>query len=358
MSNLQIHGLEDMLILESINQSIGIIGFTLLKNESNNFSKFSNKLFNYIDSFGYPYTIKITQSSVNLFLLISTKEIGELIVKVSTLMNRMKKLGPFDSCLIMSPLNHRKTTEQIQSFLSSKIKRTKDPKIIEIKKEYWTFLSLKFSKYDTNHFTGYIKKVLTYPSCSVHLSTRFSNRNARKKKKTQFGIMISFNSLSIKECKDFIEKLTLFSKEYQHKISCVLDFHPYHNVKNAKIAHSIGLTKTTQTAILWNNVLNLEVLIPNVNFQNVLPQDRNSEVLQVTKATQRPYQKISKTQTHKDLIQKVHTPLQAEKSALGIKETEKRSEKEKISPTLSFFGKEVTDEEVELLVKTIPSAPK
>ena len=108
--------------------------------------------------------------------------------------------------------------------------------------------------------------------------------------------MISFNSLSIKECKDFIEKLALFSKEYQHKISCVLDFHSYHDVKNAKIAHFIGLTKTTQTAILWNNVLNLEILIPNI--------------------------------------------------------------KKKTSPTLSFFGKEVTDDEVEQLVKTIPSTPK
>ncbi len=353
MSNLQIHDLEDMIILESTNQSIGIVGFTLLKDENSSFSKFSNKLFNYIDSFGYPYTIKITQYSVNLFLLISAKDIGELIVKVSTLMNRMKKLGPFDSRLIMSPLNHRKTTEQIQSFLSSKIKRTKDPKIVEIKKEYWTFLSLKISKYDSNHFTGYVKKVLTYPSCSIHLSTRFLNRKARKKKKTQFGIVISFNALSIEGCKDFIEKLALFSKEYQHKISGVLNFHSYHDIKNDKILHSIGLTKTTQTAILWNNVLNLEVLIPNVNFQHILPQDRNSEVLQVTETTQ-----SSKTQTHKDLIQKVITPLQVEKNALEIKKTEKRSEKEKISPALSFFGKEVTDDEVKQLVKTIPSAPK
>lgn len=358
MSNLQIHDLEDMFILESTNQSIGIVGFTLLKNEKSNFSKFSNKLFNYIDSFGYPYTIKITQCSVNLFLLISAKDIGELIVKVSTLMNRMKKLGPFDSRLIMSPLNHRKTAEQIQSFLASKIKRTKNPEIVEIKKKYWTFLSLRFSKYDPNHFTGYIKKILTYPSCSIHLSTRFSNRNARKKKKTQFGIQISFNSLSIKGCKDFIEKLALFSKEYQNKFSCILNFHSYHDVKRAKIAHFLGLTKKTKSSILWNNVLNLEVLIPNVNVQNILPHDRNSEVLQVTKRTQKPNQKISETQTHNDLIQKVITPPQEEKKALGIKETEKRSKKEKISPTLSFFGKEVTDEEVEQLVKTIPLAPK
>ena len=132
MSNLQIHDLQDMLILESTYQSIGIVGFTLLKNESSNFSKFSNKLFNYIDSFGYPYTIKITQNSVNLFLLISTKDIGELIVKVSTLMNRMKKLGPFDSRLIMSPLNHRKTTEQIQSFLSSNQERILDISIFKV----------------------------------------------------------------------------------------------------------------------------------------------------------------------------------------------------------------------------------
>ena len=79
MTKFQIHNTDDLITIESKNQAIAIIGFSLSKLEESLPDYLSQKIFNYLDSVRSSYIVQITKSTARLFYLVSAEDVGDVI---------------------------------------------------------------------------------------------------------------------------------------------------------------------------------------------------------------------------------------------------------------------------------------
>ncbi len=337
MSKFQIYDTEELITLESKTQAVAIIGFSVYKVEDSPRKYLSQKILNYLNSFEYTYVTQITQSSIRFFLFVPANSAGNVIEKVSILLNKIDRMGQIDPFLVFTPLNHTNIATSIKALYQEPMKRTEDPRIIRIDSKCLVFTSFSFSEFEKNSARNYIKDLLSYQPSTLNLSNCFSTQKKRKKPATNMMFLHIFSSYE--DGAKFLIDLEKISKRYKQKLSFLLRFHPYNEVKRRKVLFLFGLTNWSKDTFNWSDMINIEEHIPYLSSYKKQPLQR---------------------------VQTIETKTSPVNGILEVKleqiknQTEKVSEKqqEEAPPQPIFqYGRIVTEEDIKKLVKNIPAPP-
>ena len=328
MPKFLIHHTEDLITIESKSQAIAIIGFSLSKLENISQGHLSGRVFNLLDSFDYSYVVQLTKNHVRFFLLLSAQNAGKVIDKVSILLDKIDKLRPVDSLLVLSPLNHSNIASSLQKIEYAPIKKTSNSKIVQIDDRFWVFASLVLSRNNVKYFTKYVKGLLTYKQNVLSLSTRVLK--GKKKKNKLKTIVFSNNFSTFVECEEFLNHLRRISLQYMQKLSFTLKFHAYAEIKRRRSLLFLGLSDETQTLFLWRDIIRIDKFIPNLElYNNTIIQQEHTEK------------------------EKESTISQPENLAAvqAIQIEQPKTGSEPIFP----YGKTISEDEIKELIKKIPS---
>ncbi len=339
MSKFQIHNTEDLITIESKNQAIAIIGFSLSKLEENLPDYLSQKIFNYLDSVRSSYIVQLTKSTAKLFYLVSAEDVGDVINKVSRFLDKIDKVGPIDPLLLASPINHTSIADNLKYLYNSKIKQTENQKIISIGEDFWIFSSISLSSINRRYFSKYVKNLLSYKSSTISLGARFLNQKNRSKKQLNKSILISYKFSTYEEAERFLKQIEKISLQYKQKISFVLRFHSYFEVKRNKIMFLFGFSNQTFSSTLWRDVIKVNSFVPYIKTNDVLKPQK----LDLMKKQKVPLQP------------KNFFPKKEQEIIIGNK-LENKTGKEDYK-TLFPYGKIVSEEEINKLLKDIPPPP-
>ncbi|MFW9851728.1 MAG: hypothetical protein ACFFDS_02190 [Candidatus Thorarchaeota archaeon] len=339
MSKFQIHNTDDLITIESKNQAIAIIGFSLSKLEETLPDYLSQKIFDYLDSVKNPYIVQLTKSTAKMFYLVSAEDVGDVINKVSKFLDKVDKIGPLDPLLLTSPINHTSIANNLKYLYNSKIKQTENQKIISIGKDFWIFSSIILSSINRRYFSKYVKNMLSYKLSTISLGARFSNQKNRSKRKLNKSILISYKFSSFEEAERYLKQIEKISFQYKQKLSFLLRFHSYFEVKRNKIMFLFGFSNQTFSSTLWRDIITVNNFVPYIKTNGVLKSQKS------------------------DLIKKQRVPLQPknffpekEQEILIENKLENKTGKEDYK-TLFPYGKIVSEEEINKLLKNIPPPP-
>lgn len=330
MSQFQIYDTEELITIESKNQAVAIIGFSVYKMESSQNKHLSQKILNYLNSFEYTYVTQITQSSIRFFWFVPANSAGDVIEKVSILLNRMDRMGQIDPFLVFTPLNHTNIAKSIKGFYQEPMKRTEDPRIIKIDNKCLVFTSLLFSEFEKNSVRRYINDLLTYQPSTLNLTKHFSQK---KRRNYSTSIMFSHIFSSYEEGAKFLTHLEKISKRYKQKLSFSLRFHPYNEVKRKKILFLFGLVNSSKDSFNWGDMVSIEEHIPYLRSYKQQPL-QSTQTIEIKSTVTKPIQEVKLEQNILD-NQKNEAPL------------------EPVFP----YGRVVSEEEINKLVKNIPPPP-
>jgi len=228
----------------------------------------------------------------------------------------MDKMGSVDPFLMFSPLNHSNVATFIQSLYKSPMKQTNNPKIVKIGNKYYMFSSLCFTEFKRNYIEKYIKDLLSYKGSTLNLSSRFLKKTKRKTEDSK-SIMFSYNFSSFDESLKFLRHLESISLHYKTHLSFSLRFHSYYEIRRKKLLFLLGTSTYSESSFSWSDFLNIERFIPDIKAKR----------------------KLEKQETIID------------------NQIEQQIEEKKQYQPLTPFGKELPEEEISKLVKTIPPPP-
>lgn len=344
MSKFQAYSTEDIIILESKKQTIAAIGFSLSKQENKPFANLSDNIVNYLNSFGYSYVIRITKSYTRFFLLITAKNPGDVINKVSIILAKMEKLKLSAQQVVVSPLNHSIIMKNLHPNMQSSIKRTKNPRVLNIDDKYWLVYSLIIGQQERNYFTKFLKSLLSLKTSTLNLSLKNMRKNQKGDLKKTNSILITHYFNTIEECENFLNRMKQISTQYQERFSCTLRFHTAHEVKRNIAAYVLGLSPINQPAHHWQDVLKLDRFIPVLT-------NYNRELIDITE--NKIHQKLVTIETGSNKTISEKSSIKTDKkNRVHVKETIMKKQDSLIS-----YGKRVSEEEIEELVETIPATP-
>ena len=330
MSKFQIYHTEDLITIESKRQTIAVIGYSISKTKNTSQARMSQRVFNFLESLNHSYSIQATKTYIRFFIFVSAQDAGEVINKVSILLDRIDRVGPIDSHLVFSPLNHNNIVKYLQTLEYSNIKRTSNPWICQIDNRFWLFSSLIFSQNNSRYFTKYTKSILSHKASVLNLSTQIVKRGGKLKRMRTIVFYNNFSSFV--ECEEYIRHLKRISLQYKQKLSFSMNFHTHREIKRRGFLFFFGLSNENQETSLWNDILRIDMLIPYLEvFSDTAVQEvelKDTEELIATNKEKLPVKKE---------IQKKSVHLQ----------------NDPIFP----YGKEVSKNEIDRLVKNIP-APK
>jgi hypothetical protein len=230
-------------------------------------------------------------------------------------------MGQIDPFLVFTPLNHKNIAQSIKTFYQQPMKRSKDPRIIQINNKYLIFTSVLFSEFEKNSTRSYIKDLLSYQPSTLNLTKHFSSQKKRKNNST--NMMFSHIFSSYDESSKFLIHLEKISKRYKQKLSFSLRFHSYNEVKRKKILFLFGLVNWSKDTFNWGDMINIEEHIPYLRSYKKQP--------------------LESTQTIK-VKPNVIEPVQ---------DSRLNQVKEPVFP----YGKVVSEEDIKKLVKNIPPPP-
>ncbi|MHA1345410.1 MAG: hypothetical protein ACTSVO_13675 [Candidatus Heimdallarchaeaceae archaeon] len=342
MSKFQVYNTEDLIILESKKQTIAVVGFSLSKQENKPFANLSDCIVNYLNSFGYSYIIRITKSYTRFFLLIAAKYPGTVINKVSKLFAKMEKLKPSTEELVIFPLNHSIIMKNLHLNMQSSIKKTKNPRVLYIDDKYWLIYSLIIGQQERNYFTKFLKSLLSLKTSSLNLSVTNVSRKRKGDSKKVNSILITHHFNSIEECENFLNRMKQISTQYHERFSCTLRFHTAREVKQNIFSYILGLSPVNQPVHHWQDVLKLERFVPVLaNYNRELIDINENEIHHKQISIEAGPNKT--TYEENDF---------STESSNEIHVNESDIEKQ---DSLVPYGKRVSEEEIEELVKTIPA---
>ncbi len=330
MSKFQIYNTEDLITIESKRQAIAVIGYSISKTKNTSQVRISQRVFNFLESLNHSYSVQVTKAYVRFFIFVSAQDAGEVINKVSILLDKIDRIGPIDSHLVFSPLNHNNIVKYLQTLEYSTTKKTSNPRICQIDDRFWIFSSMVFSQNNSRYFTKYAKNLLSHKASVLNLSTQIVKRGGKLKRMR--AIVFYNNFSSFVECEEYIKHLKRISLQYKQKLSFSLNFHTRREIKRRGFLFFFGLSNENQDSFLWNDIMRIDKLIPYLEvFSDTTVQEvkveATEEVLTVEKENLPIKKKIQK--------ESVHLP------------------KDPVFP----YGKEVSKSDIDKLVKNIP-APK
>jgi len=368
MSKFQIHSTDDFIILESENQTISVICFSLTKIEDGFQSQFSRRMFSFLDSFGYSYIIQASKSSLKLILVISAANVGDVINKVSTLLEKIRVIKPISPYLIISPTNHTGFAEELLDAYASPLRKTSESRIIKIADKYWIFSSILFPKETNVETLNYFQDLLKIGKSNLNLNSRIKKK--QKNIEHLRNVLISYKGSTFEESIEFLNNLQQLSILYKNRISFTLRFHSLQEIKRSKILFLLGLKNKQQSTNDWSSYFKLEKFIPDI--QSISKRKARRETLPSLKEIDNNNITPKKRLAH--ILKFFRLSNLLEKLSINRKEwLRKRSQKDisykikaenininsksKITKPLVQYGKEVSEKELEKLVKNIPTPP-
>ncbi|MCE7742554.1 MAG: hypothetical protein GOP50_08840 [Candidatus Heimdallarchaeota archaeon] len=373
MSKFQIHNTDDFVILESDSQAISVICFSITKIEDGVLSQLSRRIFNFFDSFGYSYVIQMSKSSLKLILVISAENVGEVINKVSTLLDKMQIIEPLSPYLIISTTNHMRFAEDLMEAYFAPLKKTSESRIIKIANKYWVFSSLVLPKEANGEVIQYFQDLLSFGNCKINLSSK-TTKKQKKNLDSLRNILISYKGSTFEESIEFLNKLQQLSILYKERISFTLRFHSLNEIKRNKVLFLLGLTNKQQTSTDWDAYFKIERFIPNIqtiskrkarkealpshkeiNQTIVTPKNKIIQILQLVKFPSF-IRKRKPGQYEGNRLFSLFGKKQAKDSTYKIKIENINVESKPAKPLVSY-GKEVSEDEMKKLVKNIPTPP-
>ncbi len=371
MSKFQIHNTDDFIILESDNQAISVICFSITKLEDGVLSQLSRRIFNFFDSFGYSYIIQMSEISLKLILVISAENVGEVINKVSTLLDKMQIMEPISPYLIISTTNHLGLAENLMEAYFSPLKKTSESRIIRIADKYHIFSSLVLPKETNSEIMQYFQDLLSFENCTINLSSKI-NKKPKKKFDSSRNVLISFNGKSFEESIEFLNKLQQLSILYKERISFTLRFHSLYEVKRNKVLFLLGLSNKQQVSTNWYNYFKIERFVPNIQRKKKIRKEVFPSYKEIEQTSFSPKKVIlqilqlvgisrsSRSQKHNKYTQNSKFSLFSKRKIkndtykIKIENINVHSKQKK--PLLPY-GKEISDDEMKELVKNIPTPP-
>jgi hypothetical protein len=337
-------------------------------------SQLSRRIFPFFDSFGYTYVIQVSESSLKLALVVSAENVGDVINKVSTLLEKMQIIEPINPFLIISPTNHTGLAEDLLEAYISPLRKTSESRIIKIADNYWVFSSLFLPKEANDEVINYFQDLLKIGNCSLNLSSRIKKKQ-KKYLETSKNILISYKGSSFEESIEFLNKLQQLSILYKERTSFTLRFHSLNEVKRNKILFLLGLVNKQQKTTNWETYFKIERFIPNIKavskkksrkeaFSSLkevkpassTPKNRILQLFRVFKFSRyiRGYESNHHIKRFFHLFRKKNI----QESTYKIRaENININSKLKSNKPLVPYGKEVSEKEMEKLVKNIPTPP-
>ncbi|MBY9000275.1 MAG: hypothetical protein KGD64_05120 [Candidatus Heimdallarchaeota archaeon] len=344
MTKFQVYSTEDLIILESKKQAIAAIGFSLSKQENKPFSNLSDSIIGYLNSFGYSYVIRITKSYTRFFLLITAKNSGDVINKVSKVLSKMEKLSPIAQQLVISPLNHSIIMGNLPFNPDSTIKNTKNPRILNIDNKYWLIYSLIIGKQEKNYFTKFLKSLLSLKTSTLNLNVKYIEKTKKSNTKKAHSVLITHSFNTKEECENFLNRIKQISIQYNERFSCTLRFHTAGEVKQNIYSIIFGLSPINQPEHNWYEVLKIERFVPVLaNYDPELVENEESEV----------HQNLIAIETGSKIT--MLEEKQLENKEILDKDLTIPNVNQKDS--LISFGKRVSKEEIDELLENIPVPP-
>ncbi|MCG3215326.1 MAG: hypothetical protein KAS63_01285 [Candidatus Heimdallarchaeota archaeon] len=329
MPKFQTYYTEDLITVESSKQAIAIIGFSISKLVNKSSKHLSGIIVNYLDSFGYSYVLQISRAYARFFILVSGKNAGEVINKVSILLDKMDRRNSIDSHLVLSPLQHGNIAKNMKMLEGAQIKGTSNPKIIQIDDRFWVFSSILLSENNIRYFTRYVRNLLSSKSSILNMSTRILKKSNDSKKYMK-TIMFANNYPSFAECEEFLKHLERISLQYKQKLTFSLHFHSYKEIRRKWFLFYFGLSNKNQTLDLWNDVIRIDKFIPYLEI----------------------YDDVSTQQVDTEEKQEVITANQKDvKATQTIQLEQSKNENGPVFP----YGIVVSEDEIDKLIKNIPS---
>ena len=330
MPKIQIYNTEDLITIESKKQAIAVIGFSISKTKNTSQARISQRIFNFLESLNHSYSVQITKAYVRFFILVSAQNAGEVINKVSILLDKIERVGPIDSHLVFSPLNHNNIVKYLQTLENSSIKRTSNPRVCQVDNRFWIFSSIVFSENNSRYFTKYVKNLVSHKASVLNLSTQIVRKNGKQIKKR--AILFYNNFSSFVECEEYLKHLERISLQYKQKLSFSLHFHTQREIKRRKSLLFFGLSKENRVSSHWNEVMRIDKLVPYLEV-------------------------FSDTSTHLLKSKEKEDEFAISKEDLLTKQKIRKKAVELSKDPIFPYGKEVSKEDIEKLVKNIP-APK
>ena len=314
------------------------------KQENKPFANLSDRIVNYLNSFGYSYVIRITKSYTRFFLLIAAKNPGDVINKVSKILAKMEKLKLSTQQVVISPLNHSIIMKNLDLNMQSSIKKTKNPRILCIDDKYWLIYSLVIGQQERNYFTKFLKSLLSLKTSTLNFSVTNMRKNRKGDLKKTNSILITHYFNTVEECENFLNRMKQISTQYHERFSCTLRFHTAHEVKQNVFSYILGLSPVNQPVHHWQDVLKLDRFIPVL-------ANYNRELIDITE--NKIYQKLITSETGSNNKISEESSIKNEKNnKIHAKETIMKKQ-----DSLIPYGKKVSEEEIEELIETIPAAP-
>ncbi len=344
MSKFQVYSTEDLIILESKKQTIAAIGFSLSKQENIPFADLSDSIVNYLNSFGYSYVIRITKSCTRFFLLITANNPGDVINKVSIIVDKIKRLKPSAQQLVIFPLNHSVILRNLPLNMQSSIRKTKNPRVICVDDKYWLIYSLVIGQQERDYFTKFLKSLLSLKTSTLNLSVKNMSRKRKGDLRKTNGILITHYFNSIEDCENFLNRMKQISTQYHERFSCTLRFHTAHEVKHNIFSYILGLSPVNQPAHHWQDVLKLDRFVPVLaRYKRELADIAENEI----------HQKLITIEAGSNETTSEESTIETETSnKIYVKKPSMRKR-----DSLVPYGKRVSEEEIEELVETIPAPP-
>ena len=344
MTKFQVYSTEDLIILESKKQAIAALGFSLSKRENKPFNNLSENIIAYLNSFGYSYVIRITKSYTRFFLLITAKNSGDVINKVSKVLAKMEKLSPIAQQLVVSPLNHGIIMRNLPFDSDSSIKGTKNPRILNIDNKYWLIYSLIVGQQEKNYFTKFLKSLVSLQTSVLNLNVKRIERGKRSNTKRSHSILITHSFNTREECENFLNRIKQISVQYNERFSCTLRFHTASEVKQNIFSIIFGLSTVNQPEFNWHEVLKIDRFVPIL---------ANYDTEQIDIVDNEIHQNLGSIETGSIKTVMVDNQLNNQ-NILDTNLTGRNIEKK---DSLIAFGKRVSKEEIDELVENIPFPP-
>ncbi|TFG10947.1 hypothetical protein EU534_00395 [Candidatus Heimdallarchaeota archaeon] len=373
MSKFQIHSTDDFIILESENQTISVLCFSLTKIEDGFQSQFSRRMISFFDSFGYSYIIQVSKSSLKLMLIISGSNVGDVINKVSTLLEKVRVIKPISPYLIISPTNHSGFAEELLEAYISPLRKTSESRIIKIADKYWIFSSILFTKETNVETINYFQDLLKIGNSNLNLNSRIKKK--QKNLEHLRNVLVSYKGATFEESIEFLNRLQQLSILYKNRISFTLRFHSLQEIKRSKVLFLLGLRNKQQTTNDWSSYFKLEKFIPDIQAiskresrrdtlpsfkeienKNLKPIKRFTHFLQIFKITKL----LDKLRVNKDDTKSFNwfrkSPMNDVSYKIKVENININSKPTSNKPLIPY-GKEVSEKELEKLVKNIPTPP-
>jgi len=361
MSKIKVIPNENFLVLETPYQLIGIIAtnIKLLDNKVNYDPYTSLSLIStFLESISVSNVIRFEQKKTEVFFLVSASSYKELVEQLAETHFQINSYNSKNRATLIFLYNHYNIANSIEMLLNASIEKTKsDPRIIKIGANYWILASLSFLSWEnTTTVSQYLQELLAFPQMKLSIHYNFNPNRKRSNgiPHPQISLLLFYSNRQLSKTNAALHQILEVSAHYKKQLSCRIVFHNHKDFKNWKLSFVLGLSKVKMKNCRLDELVDFAKLV-NDNGVDI-------KIVEEQKVVNFPILVEKETLEKIDAISSKESKVTNNKKGRTIKGTSKESStsrktKKQRNKPLIPYGKEVSDEEIERLIQTIPHPP-